>query len=389
MSADERDPREPRPEIERPAEPNERATESNEPPEPRPAPKRADEDAERMSESEPTRPSEPERESPSAPEAEPTAEGAPALESAKEAAEERAPEAEPEPTPPRRRFGFFTERPETPVLRSRRGLAAQSRRDFLLFGAGIAGAAAAAWWLLPDEARSRLLPAGVRENLERIFARAGLSRGHRELALDRAIRFDDDIAEALYSKDRRVRTYSRSDVTPLRNNYNGETPGPEYLAGWTLRVTGLASGRIEHLTIGELLRRFPPHDQITRLVCVEGWSAIAWWSGIPFPEFLAAFPPAPGARWASLRSAVNLDEGGNPDPYYVSIDLATARHPQTMLATRYRGKPLGVEHGAPLRLVAPMKLGLKNIKAITEIEYTATEPPDYWNERGYSKYDGL
>jgi len=73
----------------------------------------------------------------------------------------------------------------------------------------------------------------------------------------------------------------------------------------------------------------------------------------------------------------------------VSIDLGTARHPQTLLATHYAGRPLPLAHGAPLRLVAPMKLGLKNIKAITHIAYGADEPADYWNEQGYSRYDGL
>jgi thiosulfate reductase cytochrome b subunit len=73
----------------------------------------------------------------------------------------------------------------------------------------------------------------------------------------------------------------------------------------------------------------------------------------------------------------------------VSIDLATAQHPQTLLATHLNGKPLTVEHGAPLRLLVPMKLGLKNIKAITRIGYTKDEPPDYWAKRGYSRYDGI
>jgi DMSO/TMAO reductase YedYZ molybdopterin-dependent catalytic subunit len=130
-------------------------------------------------------------------------------------------------------------------------------------------------------------------------------------------------------------------------------------------------------------------EQITRLVCVEGWSAVAWWGGIPFPDLLAAFPPAPGARWVALRSTVSMDRHGQPEPYYVSIDLDTPRHPQTLLATHQDGQPLSLAHGAPMRLVVPMKLGLKNIKAITDIAYTASEPADYWNERGYSKYDGL
>jgi DMSO/TMAO reductase YedYZ molybdopterin-dependent catalytic subunit len=186
-----------------------------------------------------------------------------------------------------------------------------------------------------------------------------------------------------------VRTYSKSAVTALRNNYNGATPKPDYIPGWTLSVSGLASGRLERLALADLLARFDRHDQVTRLCCVEGWSAIAWWGGLRFADFLQAYPPAPGARWAKLVSAVNLDSNGNPDPYYVSIDLPTASHPQTLLATQLSGGPLPVEHGAPLRLVAPMKLGLKNIKAITAIEYSVEAPADYWNERGYSKYDGL
>ncbi len=297
------------------------------------------------------------------------------------------------PRPPRRARPRWrdrlAERPEPVDEVPRSRLAAQSRRNFLLFGAGLLGAAVAAWWLLPDRAKSRLLPAPARERLDTLAARVGLTRARRERALDEALTFDDDVAEALYSKDRRVRTYDPSQVTPLRNNYTGQTPGPEYLATWALRVSGLASGRTERLTIADLRKRFAPREECTRLVCVEGWSAIARWRGIAFADFLAAFPPAPTARWAAMRSAVNLDEDGDPDPYYVSIDLDTARHPQTLLATHLDGRPLTLGHGAPLRLVAPMKLGLKNIKAITSIEYTAGEPPDYWNERGYSKYDGL
>jgi DMSO/TMAO reductase YedYZ molybdopterin-dependent catalytic subunit len=292
-------------------------------------------------------------------------------------------------TPPARRRGWLEERPEVAIEIPRRRLAAQSRRDFMFFWAGVAAAAAGAWWLLPDRARSRLAPGRAFDALDSIAARAGLSRARRERVLDRALTFDDDVAEALYSKDRRVRTYSRSQTTPLPNNYNGRTPGPEYLPAWRLGLTGLASGRAVNLAIGDLLGRFALHEQITRLVCVEGWSAVAWWGGIRFADFLAAFPPAPGARWAAMRSAVNLDERGRPDPYYVSIDLATARHPQTLLATHLSGRPLTVEHGAPMRLLVPMKLGLKNIKAVTDIAYTAKEPADYWNERGYSKYDGL
>lgn len=283
----------------------------------------------------------------------------------------------------------LAERPERIERPPARALGARTRRDFLLFSAGTLATGLGAWWLLPDRTRRRLLPAPGHDLLDTLVARAGLTRERREAVLDRALTFDDDVAEALYSRDRRVRTYARSQVTRLRNNYAGRTPGPEYLGTWRLEVAGLAGGGARAFTVEELLARFPFHEQVTRLVCVEGWSAVAWWGGIRFADFLAAFPPGEGARWAAMRSAVNLDFRGNPDPYYVSLDLDTALHPQVLLATHLDGRPLTVAHGAPLRLVAPMKLGLKNIKALTGLAYTAAEPADYWAERGYSKYDGL
>lgn len=249
-----------------------------------------------------------------------------------------------------------------------------TRRDFLTFGAGaIVGVGLAASQLPPTT-----------------LQRLGLTFWpHNQWLLNNALRFDDDVAELLYSPNRLVPTYTKSQITPLKNNYNGATPDPDYIPRWSLTLDGLSSGVAASLDIRTLSTRFQIHDQITRLVCVEGWSAIAWWSGLKFAELLQAYPPASQAKWAFIESSVNLDPDGNPDPYYVSIDLLTAQHPQTLLATHHDGQPLTVEHGAPLRLIAPMKLGLKNIKAITRITYVKDEPKDYWAERGYSRYDGI
>ncbi|HEY7113915.1 MAG TPA: molybdopterin-dependent oxidoreductase [Thermoanaerobaculia bacterium] len=294
------------------------------------------------------------------------------------------------PRKPRRRLRDIVAETDPPTeLVPERALAARSRRDFLIFGAAAVAAAAGFWWLLPDGAAEGKLPEGAIHALDTAAARLGLTRDRREKFLNRAsLTFDDDVAEALFSRGRKVRTYTKADIRPIRNNYNGATPNPDYLADWKLALSGLASGRAETLAIDDL-KKFALHEQITRLVCVEGWSAVAWWGGLRFSDLLDAYPPAPGAKWAAIESAVNLDGDGNSDPYYVSIDLETARHEQTLLATHKDGRPLPVEHGAPLRLLAPMKLGLKNIKAITSIEYTAKQPDDYWAKRGYSKYDGL
>jgi DMSO/TMAO reductase YedYZ molybdopterin-dependent catalytic subunit len=253
-----------------------------------------------------------------------------------------------------------------------------TRRDVLLFGMGALGALAAGVSLLPQTTLERLGVIHDKKNWPK-----------KEWLLNSALRIDDDVAEALYSPDRSVPTYTKSQITSLKNNYSGATPDPSYIPGWRLTLDGLASGLRVSLDIRNLLASLQVHEQITRLVCVEGWSAIAWWAGFRFDDLLRAYPPMPQANWARLESSVNRGPWGNPDPYFVSLDLSTARHPQTLLATHLNGKPLTVEHGAPLRLVVPVKLGLKNIKAITRITYAKDEPSDYWAKRGYSRYDGI
>jgi DMSO/TMAO reductase YedYZ molybdopterin-dependent catalytic subunit len=273
--------------------------------------------------------------------------------------------------------GAFSERPIEPIEVEASTLRRWTRRDVLLFGAGALATLAVGGSQLP------------RKLLQQLRFDPGGTTGPDKWLLNKALRLDDDVSTALYSQHHLVPTYTKSQITPLKNNYNGATPDPAYIPGWRLTLGGLSSGLAVSLDIEALLARHRIHDQITRLVCVEGWSAIAWWSGLRFDDLLHAYPPVSQAKWAHIESSVNLDANGNPDPYFVSIDLLTAQHPQTLLATHLNGKPLTVEHGAPLRLLVPMKLGLKNIKAITRITYTKDEPPDYWAKRGYSRYDGI
>ena len=276
-----------------------------------------------------------------------------------------------------KRQGLCDERPPPVIAIAPRALRYRTRRDFLFFGAGAMATLAGGGFLLPQD------------TLRRIGVRRAENSPAKEWFLNRALRIDDDVAEALYSGNRRVPTYTISQITPLKNNYNGATPDPGYISGWNLTIDGLDSGLSISLDIRNLMTRFSVHEQTTRLVCVEGWSAIAWWAGLRFDDLLRAYPPMSQAKWARVESSVNLDDSGNPDPYFMSIDLATARHPQTLLATHFNGQPLTVDHGAPLRLLVPVKLGLKNVKAITRITYSAEEPRDYWAERGYSHYDGI
>jgi len=290
---------------------------------------------------------------------------------------ETAPSVAVESVSAENRQGLFEERPLPVIEIAPRVLRYRTRRDFLLFGAGAIATLAGSGFLLPQDTLRRM---GVRRTVD---------SPAKEWFLNRALRIDDDVAEALYSGNRRVPTYTKSQITPLKNNYNGSTPDPGYISGWNLTIDGLDSGLSISLDIRNLMTHFSVQEQITRLVCVEGWSAIAWWAGLRFDDLLRAYPPMSQAKWACVESSVNLDESGNPDPYFMSIDLATARHPQTLLATHLNGQPLTVDHGAPLRVLVLVKLGLKNVKAITKITYSAEEPRDYWGERGYSRYDGI
>ena len=121
----------------------------------------------------------------------------------------------------------------------------RTRRDVLLFGAGALAALAGAGSLLPQETLTRL---GVRRNMN--------SPG-KEWLLNGALRIDDDVAEALYSPHRTVPTYTKSQITPLKNNYNGATPDPGYIPGWHLTLDGLASGVSVALDIRSLMTSLP------------------------------------------------------------------------------------------------------------------------------------
>jgi hypothetical protein len=165
--------------------------------------------------------------------------------------------------------GAFSERPTESMEVEPSILRRWTRRDLLLFCAGALATLAVGGSQLPWQVLQQL---GL--------ARGGTTGPENKWLLNKALQFDDDVSKLLYSKHHLVPTYTRSQVTPLKNNYNGATPDPAYIPGWRLTLDGLSSGLAVSLGIEALLARHRIHDQITRLVCVEGWSAIAWWSGL-------------------------------------------------------------------------------------------------------------
>lgn len=202
----------------------------------------------------------------------------------------------------------FSERPIEPIEVEPSTLRRWTRRDLLLFGAGALATLAVGGSQLP---RNVLQTLGLDEG--------GTTGPENKWLLNQALRFDDDVSRLLYSPHHLVPTYTKSQITPLKNNYNGATPDPAYIPGWRLTLDGLSSGLAVSLDIEALLAHHRIYDQITRLVCVEGWSAIAWWSGLRFDDLLHAYRPVSQAKSALLESSVNLDANGNPDPYFVRL----------------------------------------------------------------------
>ncbi len=199
-----------------------------------------------------------------------------------------------------------------------------------------------------------------------------------------------------------AREYTEADLSPaFRANGTDNPDTPEYNAlaadgfrAWRLAVGGLVE-RPQRLSLDEL-RALPARTQITRHDCVEGWSCIGKWRGVPLAALLDRAGLKPAARYVVFHCADRLPGAfGTADPYYESIGLDEAVHPQTILAYDMNDQPLPVAHGAPLRLRVERQLGYKMAKYVMRIELVdslagiAGGKGGYWEDRGYAWYAGI
>lgn len=205
-------------------------------------------------------------------------------------------------------------------------------------------------------------------------------------------------AQRLLMGDALAREFTEREMSPsFRVNGNSKVEDTAYrralasgFAGWTLRVDGLVQ---RPLALGlDALKGLPQRTQITRHDCVEGWSAIGKWQGPQLGPILAAAGLLPEARFAVFHCADAFDG----KPYYESIDLIDAFHPQTILAWRMNDAPLSEGHGAPVRLRVERQLGYKQAKFVMRIELRSTlaglygGKGGYWEDhRGYQWYAGI
>jgi len=303
-----------------------------------------------------------------------------------------------------------------------------TRRGFLSLGLGAVGAYLGWGWIRASD------PAGGAPSV-----------------LRKALEFNEAVAQGLYSPERLAPTFDRSEARIPRINGTAGLDDDFDPAQWKLQVVGVnqptrysqyvndidygisetiddddaesdddtstdddsdsddddtssvevpdtdgsAAPAIPGLLLTlEDLKNLPRYEMVTELKCIEGWSEKVFWAGIRLVDLITMFPPP--TRDGSVPDVANRPEKlvryvslQTPDEgYYVGLDMSSALHSQTLLCYEMSGQPLTLEHGAPLRLVTPLKYGIKSIKRIGRITYTDDRPKDFWAERGYDWYSG-
>jgi DMSO/TMAO reductase YedYZ molybdopterin-dependent catalytic subunit len=196
-----------------------------------------------------------------------------------------------------------------------------------------------------------------------------------------------------------AREFTEADLSPVFRSNGTSNPNNEvynrlranHFEDWRLTVRGLVDRPLE-LSLAAL-RGMPSRTQITRHDCVEGWSAIGKWTGVPLGNVLNMAQLSPDARFVVLYCVDELER--NDGGYYESIDLVDAFHPQTLLAYALNDKPLAIANGAPLRLRVERQLGYKQakylmrIEAVARLDGIAGGKGGYWEDRGYEWYAGI
>lgn len=201
-------------------------------------------------------------------------------------------------------------------------------------------------------------------------------------------RINDWVGEKiLFSSNRLAKEYPVSARTPMQSfpaysityNRTKSFPSPDNLKTWGLEVGGLVRNRMR-LTL-QALETLPSLTYTVKHHCVEGWTAVATWTGVPVSTIAALVEPNAEARYLRFDSFDSRYSNG--------WDLPSAMHPQTILAYAYNDRPLMVNRGAPVRLYSPIKLGYKLTKYLSAMTFTRDRPGGYWEDQGYPWFAGV
>ncbi|HEY9535733.1 MAG TPA: molybdopterin-dependent oxidoreductase [Mucilaginibacter sp.] len=245
-----------------------------------------------------------------------------------------------------------------------------NRRTFISFG--VFGAAAVGgvfgWrWLYHSPEEATAITGGQRVPLRRALNKTELT-----------------VRRLLYNENHLVKTYPKAMAAKnvrVNSDIGIEAEKKFDIAAWKLEVKK-QNGETLKISLDDL-KALPKTEIVYDFKCVEGWDQISHWGGVKFSDFM---------RHYGLDDQTQLQYVGMETPdkaYYVGIDMPSAIHPQTIMAYEVNAKPLPLKHGAPLRLIIPVKYGIKNLKRIGTITFSNTRPADYWAELGYDYYSGL
>jgi DMSO/TMAO reductase YedYZ molybdopterin-dependent catalytic subunit len=204
----------------------------------------------------------------------------------------------------------------------------------------------------------------------------------QDFLLKKGLGFSDWASALLFRRGHSAPVFANAELTPFEifpiNDYDVDDPGIIF-ENWTLSVSGAVQKPGEYKL--EQIQALRPYRQNTRHVCVEGWDVIGRFGGARLSDFLTMIGADTSAQYITVRCA---------DDYYESLDMRTALHPQTLLCYEMYDRPLTREHGAPLRLNVPTKIGYKQAKYLTELNVTnVLQKVGYWEDQGYSSFYGL
>jgi DMSO/TMAO reductase YedYZ molybdopterin-dependent catalytic subunit len=243
------------------------------------------------------------------------------------------------------------------------------RRNFISFGVlfAVGGGAAAGWkWLLDSPKETTSITGG---------AKAPLRRALNKTELFFRNFFSNNHLVKTYPKEMAAKAVRVNSLIGIKDDKDFD------IEKWNLEVK-LSQHESLKITMQDI-RALPKTEIVFDFKCVEGWDQIQHWAGVKLSDFLLH---------SKLEKLAEKNYMGLETPngkYYVGLEKESVHHPQTILAYEMNGKPITNDHGAPLRLIIPVKYGIKNLKRIGVMSFSDQRPKDYWAERGYDYYSGL
>ena len=206
-------------------------------------------------------------------------------------------------------------------------------------------------------------------------------KGGIQKPLRNGLNANEKIFQSIFNKNKRVKEYDKTEaVKKVRVNGALGLDTAFDASAWKLQIVK-ENGDTIRISLDEI-RQMPKTEVVFNFKCIEGWSQITWWGGVRFSDFAKKY-----GLFAELQK--NYVGMITPDKqYYVGIDMPSILQPQTILCYEMNGAPLPMNQGYPLRLIIPVKYGIKHLKRIGTISFANQKPADYWAEQGYDYYSG-